>query len=366
MKPCLLLEDLQCSSIMSIRYTARSLKTFAGKLMVQAGIDPEKTEVIAEILLEGDLMGHTTHGLQMLVPYLKSVEAGQMQLSGSCETIRDTGNNLVIDGHYLPGPWLVCHALDLAAERMEKHGVVTVAITRSHHIACLQAYLPRATSKGWMMTLMSSDPSVATVAPYGGMEALYTPNPIAVGIPTSDVPILFDFCTSITSNGQCMRSHKEGKTLPGEWIQDARGNPTSDPGALFANPTGTIYPLGGAEYGHKGFAFGLWVEMMTAALAGHGRSEKPDKWGASVFIQLIDPGAFGGTEAFLRESDFFAKACRDTKAVNPEQPVRLPGESAWRKRQDQLANGVQLHPGILESLGAWAEKWNIPLPHPID
>ena len=52
---------------MSIRYTAESLKTFAGKLMVQVGIDPEKTDVIAEILLEGDLMGHTTHGLQMLV-----------------------------------------------------------------------------------------------------------------------------------------------------------------------------------------------------------------------------------------------------------------------------------------------------------
>ena len=351
---------------MSTRYEAESLKTFAAKLMVHAGIDPEKTDIIAEILLEGDLMGHTTHGLQMLVPYLKSMEAGDMQLTGQPETIRDTGNNMVIDGQYLPGPWLVCHALDWAAERMTEHGVVTMAITRSHHIACLQAYLPRATSKGWMMTLMSSDPSVATVAPFGGKEALYTPNPIAVGIPTSDVPIMFDFCTSITSNGQCMRSHKEGQTLPGEWVQNAEGSPTKDPGALFANPPGTIYPLGGAEYGHKGFAFGLWVEMMTAALTGRGRSEKPQKWGASVFIQLIDPAAFGGTESFIRESDFFVKASHETTPVKPEQPVRLPGESAWRKRHEQLANGVQLHPGILKSLGTWAEKWNIPLPLPID
>lgn len=350
---------------MSIRYEAGSLKKFAANLMIQAGIDPDKTDVIADILLEGDLMGHTTHGLQMLVPYLKSMEAGEMQLSGQCEIVRDTGNNLVIDGHYLPGPWLICHALDMATERMAQHGVVTIAITRSHHIACLQAYLPRATSKDWMMTLMSSDPSVATVAPYGGKEALYTPNPIAVGIPTSDVPIMFDFCTSITSNGQCMRSNKEGNPLPGEWVQDVQGNPTNDPGALFTHPPGTIYPLGGAEYGHKGFAFGLWVEMMTAALTGHGRSQKPDKWGASVFLQLIDPAAFGGTEAFIRESDFFSKACRSTTPINPEQPVRLPGESAWRKRQEQLANGVKLHSGILESLTNWAQKWNVTLPQPI-
>ena len=112
---------------MSTRYEAESLKTFAAKLMVHAGIDPEKTDIIAEILLEGDLMGHTTHGLQMLVPYLKSMEAGDMQLTGQPETIRDTGNNMVIDGQYLPGPWLVCHALDRAAERMTEHGVVTIA-----------------------------------------------------------------------------------------------------------------------------------------------------------------------------------------------------------------------------------------------
>lgn len=351
---------------MSNRYDAESLKSFANQLMIHAGIDEDKTEVVAEILLEGDLMGHTTHGLQMLVPYLKSVEAGQMQVSGQCQTIRDTGNNLVIDGHYLPGPWLVCHALDLAEQRMEKHGVVTITIKRSHHIACLQAYLPIATSKGWMMTLMSSDPSVATVAPFGGIDALYTPNPIAVGIPTSGIPIMFDFCTSITSNGQCMRSHKEGKSLPGEWVQDDQGTPTNDPGALFSNPPGTIFPLGGSEYGHKGFAFGLWVEMLTAALSGYGRSETPENWGASVFIQLIDPNAFGGTEAFVRESDFFAKACRDTKPVDPNNPVRLPGESAWKKREHQLSHGVQLHPGILNSLNTWAEKWNITPPKPID
>ena len=285
---------------MDTRYDHSQLVSFAKSLMLRAGMDESKAAVVADILLEGDLMGHTTHGLQMLIPYLKCMEAGQMTLTGEFTKLRDTGNNVVMEGHFLPGPWLVSRAIAMASERIKQHGVVTVAITHSHHIACLQAYLPLATSRGWMISLMSSDPSVATVAPFGGKTPLFTPNPIAVGIPTSGAPILFDFCTSITSNGQCMRSHKQGHPLPGELIQDAEGKPTHDPGALFTNPPGTIYPLGGSDYGHKGFALSLWVEMLTAALTGHGRSEKPEKWGASVFIQLMDPGAFGGTDAFLR------------------------------------------------------------------
>jgi LDH2 family malate/lactate/ureidoglycolate dehydrogenase len=347
---------------METRYDHAQLITFARNLMIQAGMDDDKATVVAKVLLEGDLMGHTTHGLQMLVPYLKSMEAGQMKLSGDFTTLKDTGNNILLEGHFLPGPWLVKKAIDIASTRMDEHGVVTIAITHSHHIACLQAYLPMATSRGWMISLMSSDPSVATVAPFGGKTPLFTPNPIAVGIPTSGTPILFDFCTSITSNGQCMRSHKQGNPLPGDWIQDASGQPTNIPGALFENPPGTIYPLGGAAYGHKGFALALWVEMMTAALTGHGRSEKPEKWGASVYVQLMDPAAFGGTEAFLRESDFLVEACQGTAPVDPNNPVRLPGESAWKRRTDQLENGILLHAGILEALSVRAKKWDIKIP----
>jgi LDH2 family malate/lactate/ureidoglycolate dehydrogenase len=352
------------TSTMDTRYDRTQLTSFATNLMLKAGMDVDKANAVADILIEGDLMGHTTHGLQMLVPYLKSMESGEMTLSGDYSVIKDTGNNIVLEGHFLPGPWLVKEAIQKVSSRMQEHGVVTTAITHSHHIACLQAYLPLATSQGWMITLMSSDPSVATVAPFGGKTPLFTPNPIAVGIPTSGTPILFDFCTSITSNGQCMRSHKEGNALPGEWIQDAHGQATNDPGALFSNPPGTIYPLGGATYGHKGFALALWVEMMTAALTGHGRSEKPEKWGASVYIQLMDPATFGGSEAFLRESDYLVHASHSSEPVDPKQPVRLPGEMAWKRRADQLENGVQLHDGILDSLRKWADKWKVALPQP--
>jgi len=61
-------------------------------------------------------------------------------------------------------------AIDLALERAAVHGTATVVIRRSHHIACLAAYLARVTARGMVVVLQSSDPSVASVAPFGGVR----------------------------------------------------------------------------------------------------------------------------------------------------------------------------------------------------
>ena len=93
------------------------------------------------------------------------------------------------------------------------HPVVTVVIRRSHHIACLQTYLPKATDQGMMVLIASSDPHVATVAPYGGRKPLYTPDPVACGIPTDDDPILIDISASITTNGMSGRLAAQGRQM---------------------------------------------------------------------------------------------------------------------------------------------------------
>ncbi len=94
------------------RYDKDEIQQFALNLLLASGMELEKAKVVCEILVEGDLMGHTTHGLQMLIPYLKSIEAKTMTLSGTYSILRETPSHLVMDGRFLPGPWLVCEALD--------------------------------------------------------------------------------------------------------------------------------------------------------------------------------------------------------------------------------------------------------------
>ncbi len=100
---------------MSTRYPALQLISFAGALLKGAGLEPEKAETVADILVEGDLLGHSTHGLQLLAPYLTELENGTMTKEGAPLVVADFPAAVTWDGRRLPGPWLVVRALELAA-----------------------------------------------------------------------------------------------------------------------------------------------------------------------------------------------------------------------------------------------------------
>jgi L-lactate dehydrogenase len=125
---------------------------------------------------------------------------------------------------------------------------------------------------------------------------------------------------------------------------------------------GSLLPLGGIEAGHKGFALGLLVEMLTSGLAGHGRADPQVGWSANVFLEIFDPAAFGGTRDFVRQTAWLAAKVRATPPRPGVEQVRMPGERGLKRRAEQLAQGVTLYPGILEAIAPWADKFAVPLP----
>ena len=347
---------------MTQKYSADALTRHASSLLVAAGMEPQKAATVAEILVEGDLMGHDTHGLALLGPYLNELANRAMTPTGQPKVINQRPATQVWDGLRLPGPWLVVQAMEACATMARTYGTGTVVVRRSHHIAALTAYLKRATDQGFLMLLYCSDRNSASVAPYGGRDPVFTPNPMAFGIPTGGDPILVDVSCSITTNGMSGRLAKEGKRFPGKWLLDDQGEPTDDPKFGLPGGGGSIQLLGGTDAGHKGYGLTLLVESLTGGLAAHGRADPKEGWGATVFVQLLDPEAFGGLEGATRQIDFVAAACHASTPRTPGQPVRLPGERGLARRAEQLASGVVLHPSIAPLLAPWQEKFGIAAP----
>jgi len=102
--------------------------------------------------------------------------------------------------------------------------------------------------------------------------------------------VLIDISASTTTNGMTARMNRAGRgeRLPGLWLVDNQGIPSDDPCVMLGDPPGAILPLGGVEQGYKGFALGLLVEALTSGLTGYGRADGEKRWGASVFMQLLD------------------------------------------------------------------------------
>jgi LDH2 family malate/lactate/ureidoglycolate dehydrogenase len=347
---------------MANRYNIEELILYIEALFLAAGMDADKSAIVAQLLVEADLMGHTTHGIAQAPAYLSGLENGLMLGTGDPIIVSDRGAAITWDGQRISGVWLTAMAIDLSVDRAKKYGTATMAIRRSGHIACLAAFLTRATDKGCMIELASSDPSIVSVAPYGGTKPAFTPNPIAIGIPTNKNPILIDISASITTNGLTGRLFSEGKKLPGDWVQDKSGRATNDPSVLFTEPPGTILPIGGKEYGHKGFGLALMIEALTQGLSGLGRADPPEGWGAAVYLKVTDPSAFGGMDEFIRQTSWLAESCRNNPPEEGVDKVRLPGDNAILNKAEAIANGLELYPGLLDGLKTFSDNYNISVP----
>ena len=136
-----------------MKYKVEDLRNFAESLLLANGLEAEKSKAVADILLEGDLLGHTTHGLGLLAPYLAELESGKMSKEGLPEVLSDFPASMTWDGKRLPGPWLVLRAMELAIERAKTQGTCTIVIKRSHHIALQRKARPQNHFKiGWLAT----------------------------------------------------------------------------------------------------------------------------------------------------------------------------------------------------------------------
>lgn len=350
---------------MAKRFKAEVLVEFAKRVLQEAGMRESQAQSVASILVEGDLLGHNTHGLGLLSPYVKDLVEKRMVTAGEPEVISDSLTATVLDGRYMPGPWLVLNAIEECFKRVEDHAMATVVIRKSHHIACLGAYLKRITDKGYIGFVLSSDPNHASVAPFGGFEPKYSPNPIAVGIPTEGNPILIDMSTSSTANGVVKKHLDEGRELKYPWLLDNKGEPTQDPKKFFTTPPGSILPLGGMDLGYKGFALGILVEALTSALGGYGRADSPTQWGGAVFVQVINPQRFAGQQAFLRETSFFANSCLSAAPLPGTSGVMMPGTIELDNWKRQSSEGVALTDAIVASLTTLATQFDVDGPSPL-
>lgn len=339
----------------------RSLEAIAVELLAASGLEVEMAADVAAMLREADALGFRTHGFAMLPNYLDRLRLGAIATAGEIEILSDTGAAIAWHAHKLPGAWVMRRLSELVLSRMAKHRVVTATVAHCSHIGALSAYLQRFTEAGLFVTLSATNPGVASVAPFGGTEPILTTNPIAYGIPTDSEPILIDQCTSVVSNAAIRTQAARGERTPGPWLVDAEGNYTDDASLICADPPATLAPLGGADFGYKGFGFGLMVEALTLALTGYGRTDEPDAFGQSVFLQVIDPDGFAGRSKFVLETSALARRCRESRPRRGGPPVRLPGQRALAVRTHNLANGLPFAPDTLAAITEWGTRLGVSL-----
>ena len=110
-----------------------------------------------------------------------------------------------------------------------------------------------------LVSLIASNAS-PWVAPHGATEGRFGTNPICVGFPSADEPVIWDIGTSAIMHAEVKLADALGQQLPEGVAFDAAGSPTRDPVAALE---GAFAAWGG----HKGSGLGIVVQLL-GVLAG--------------------------------------------------------------------------------------------------
>ena len=302
---------------------------------------PAKTaEVATDVLVDANLRGIDSHGIQVLPYYTKRWSAGQIVANSTPVIVSETPATAVIDARQGMGHYASLFAVDAAIDRARKHGMGAAVVRNSTHNGAISHYTIHAARQG--MIGISATACAPRVTPHGGTEGLHGTNPISYALPRQNSdPIVFDFSTG--HSVAKLKEHAEHNgVLPEGRVLNVAGQPTTDPSALI---NGWILPVAGPI----GFALALLVDGLTGGLADTsiGRqlpqiSETSKPYDGSFFTMAISPDAFGGAGAFTVRINELVRQLESHTPQDPSNPVRWPGQRGWALRRQRLLDGIPI------------------------
>jgi uncharacterized oxidoreductase len=292
------------------------------------------------------------------------VKKGEVKPGAEFTVIKESDSLLQADGNWGFGQTQARRLTDRLIAKARKSGVALGTLMHSAHIGRLGEYCEQAAAAGMVSMLMVNTHGTARrVAPPGGTAPRLGTNPIAIGVPHKDGPLVLDFGTSATAEGKVRVRRIAGQTCPDGWLLDNAGNPTNDPNVLYREPQGTIRPFGG-EQPHKGFALGLMVEIFAGALSGGVciRETPINQVGNCVFELVIDPNHVGGGQHFATEVTNLVEFIHGCPRADGVNGILLPGDPERKTAAIRQAQGIPIDDGNWKQLLQFAEGLKVSPP----
>jgi uncharacterized oxidoreductase len=322
--------------------SAPKLQQFATSLLQAGGASADEAAVVGRSLVEANLRGYDSHGVMRIPYYVQAIQEGEV-VPGAELTVLDEGpSRVVADANWGFGQVQAVRLLEMLAGKAHNSGQAIGTMTHSGHIGRLGEYCEWAAARGLVSLLMvNSHGAAVRVAPPGGKAPRLSTNPLAIGVPFGDAPLVLDFSTSATAEGKVRVKKIAGQQCPEGWLIDNEGRPTTDPNTLYGNPPGSILPMGGTQ-GYKGFGLGLMIEIFTGAISG-GVCARPvpfAKKGNCVFVMLIDPARFGGAEHFQCEVSQLVDYIKSCPRIDGCEEILLPGDPERQLLAKRSAEGL--------------------------
>jgi len=338
------------------RFNSDALLQIATRVLSAGGVPDDDVTAVASELVDANLVGHDSHGVMRLNQYIEYIESGFIKPGQPIDVVKERDTFSMLDAHFNFGQVAASKAVTLGIEKSRQHGTATVMIQNCNHVGRLGSYSIRAARAGLGAIMAVNAAGPGAVAPYGGIERRLGTNPITAAVPWGDDVLVLDMTTSATAEGKVRVAFQKGDHVPEGQIIDAEGNPTTDPADLYADPPGSLLPLGG-PLGFKGYGLSVMVDMFAGVLSGSGVCREDLPRGANgVWMYMIDIEQFVPRSEYDALMDKYVAHIKGSRRLPGVDEILLPGEIESRRQRERQANGVEIPPETWRQLNELAGR----------
>ena len=322
----------------NVSVSVRELTETCRRAIKTYGYDDAETQVLLDIMMYAQLRGNN-QGIIKVTTKGIARDPACVPVEKEHETMLSANLN----GGKNAGMVVLHQAMTIAAEKAEAHGFgICGTNNTSTSTGALGYYAETLAKRGLIGLVFAVSPEF--VAPNGAVEPIFGTNPIGVGVPTADGPVVLDMATSAYSFFGLLEARTAGKKIPHGVAIDGKGNVTEDPNAAIDG--GAIKTFDG---GYKSSNLALIVELLAGPLVGAAVQDKmcEKNWGNLVIA--IDPKLLGQGE-FEKRAALVTARVKGAKKAPGVNEILLPGE-----RGDAFAAGVAAKGAIDVEPNLWRE-----------
>ncbi|HYC85265.1 MAG TPA: 3-dehydro-L-gulonate 2-dehydrogenase [Chryseosolibacter sp.] len=328
--------------IKTLRVPHETMRDVLYGILQKAHVPETKAKVCAEVFTSNSLEGVYSHGINRFSRFLSYIDKGIIKVDHDPVCINRSAGLEQWHGQSGIGITNALACTERAMELASVHGLGCVALANTNHWMRAGTYARHAAANGYAFLGWSN--TIKNTPPWGAREPRLGNNPLAIGVPYDESPMVLDMAMSQFSYGalEAAAMNNDKLSVPGGF--DEQGNLTTDPASILKSQR--TLPIG---Y-WKGSALSLILDILAATLSG----------GLSVFqiskqeyeTNLSQVFVAFNLKALANSStmhDTIRQVIMDLKQsalANPDARLRYPGESAISTRTANLTKGIPVNKDV--------------------
>ena len=337
------------------------LRRLSYDIFSATGIPQDDARIVADHLVDNHLAGHDSHGTWFLPGYARSMKQGYVPWEDR-QVLRENPSLILLDGKGGNGIVACTQALELAVAKARQSTFGFVGLRNVSHIGRLGDYPPRMAEQG-VLGMVWLNGGGLFMTPFGSADRRLRPEPIAFAAPRREgPPFMLDMTMTVVAGGKIEQKIVRGDPLPEGWLVDHDGHYVTDSAQYRDAEANGVLPLGGLQFGHKGYGLAMMVEMLVGPLSQAGCTKGDKGGGGGVMLLAIDIEAFTELDTYKDEVEGLRDWVCSARPLPGVKQVYAPGEIEQETRQQRLAEGLELPQPVWDSIGEVAAEMGVEVP----